>query len=206
MKDLILSKGHDHRKLCRDHMKASRIAVGLTVALVTAGRVPGATTAGESNAWSVPTNGLQARLTLVERPKINGTRLLVPYLELRNVRDLANPMEIQCDNHHLKIELVDADGKSIGVSGLPRSGSAPDLREIILPLDSSIRISLECKNWAIPKDAAAMVSTDSGAWVIQQPEKGKVYIRATLTGEKTELYYRAWYGTVQTPLLKVDWR
>ena len=45
-------------------MKATRIAVGLTVALVTAGRVPGATTAGESNTWSVPTNGLQARLTL----------------------------------------------------------------------------------------------------------------------------------------------
>ena len=77
-------------------MKATRIAVGLTVALVTAGRMPGATTAGESNTWSAPTNGLQARLTLVEKPKLNGTRWLVPYLELRNVRDLAHPMEIQC--------------------------------------------------------------------------------------------------------------
>jgi len=115
-------------------------------------------------------------------------------------------MEIQCDGHHLKIELVGADGKPIRVSAGVRSGPVPDLSRVILPFDSSIRISLECKNWAIPKDAAAMVSTDSGAWVIQQPEKGKVYIRATLTGEKTELYYRAWYGTVQTPLLKVDWR
>jgi len=46
-------------------MKATRIAVGLTVALVTAGRLPGATTAGESNTWSAPTNGLQARLRVV---------------------------------------------------------------------------------------------------------------------------------------------
>ena len=187
-------------------MKASRIAVGLTVALVTAGRVPGATTAGESNTWSVPTNGLQARLTLVEKPKLNGTRLLVPYLELRNVRDLAHPMEIQCDSHHLKIELVGADGKPIRVSAGVRSGPVPDLSRVILPLDSSIRISLECKNWAIPKDAAAMVSTDSGARVIQETERGKVYLRATLTGEKTEPSYKVWYGTVQTPLLKVDWR
>ena len=51
-----------------------------------------------------------------------------------------------------------------------------------------------------------MVSTDSGAWVIQEPERGKVYLRATLTGEKTEPSYKDWYGTVQTPLLKVDWR
>ena len=87
-----------------------------------------------------------------------------------------------------------------------RSGPVPDLSRVILPLDSSIRISLECKNWAIPKDATAMVSTDSGAWVIQEPERGKVYLRATLTGEKTEPYYKAWYRTVQTPLLKVDWR
>src|SRR6266480_6002005 len=187
-------------------MKATRIAAGLILALVMASRVSGATPAGESDTWSVPTNGLQARLTLVERPKINGTRWLVPYLELRNVRDLAHPMEVQCDSDHLKIELVDADGKSIGVSGLPRSGPAPDLSGIILPWDSSIRISLECKNWAIPKDAAAMVSTDSGAWVIQETERGKVYLRATLTGEKTEPDYKEWYGTVQTPLLKVDWK
>jgi hypothetical protein len=43
-----------------------------------------------------------------------------------------------------------------------------------VPFDSSIRISLECRNWGIPKDAAAMVSTDSGAWVIEASEKGRV--------------------------------
>jgi len=187
-------------------MKAIRIAAGLILALVTASQVSSAATADESDAWSVPTNGLQARLTLVERPKIIGTRLLVPFLELRNVRDLAHPMEVQCDSDHLKIELVGADGKPIRASALPRTGFVPDLSRVILPLDSSIRISLECKNWGIPKDAAAMVSTDSGAWVIQEAERGKVYLRATLTGEKTEPDYKEWYGTVQTPLLKVDWK
>ena len=187
-------------------MKATRIAAGMILALVTANWVSGAAPAGEADNWSVHTNGLQARLTLVEKPKLNGTRWLVPYLELRNVRDLAHPLEIQCDSHHLKIELVDADGKPIRASALPRTGFVPDVGRVILPWDSSIRINLECKNWGIPKDAAAMVSTDSGAWVIQEAERGKVYLRATLTGEKIEPDYKEWYGTVQTPLLKVDWK
>src|SRR5438046_9139805 len=115
-------------------MKATRIAVGLIVALVMAGRVPGTTTADETEIWSVPTHGLQARLTLVQKPKLNGTRWLVPYLELRNVRDLGHPMEIQCDGHHLKIELVSADGKPIRVSTGERSGPVPDLSRVIFPL------------------------------------------------------------------------
>jgi len=118
-------------------------------------------------------------------------------------------MEVLCDNHHLKIELVDENGKLIREGRLlPRSGPAPDLSTVILPWESSIRISLECKNWGIPRDAAAMVSTDSGAWVIKESEKGKVYLRATLTGEKplAPPYWKAWYGTIQTPLLRIDWK
>jgi hypothetical protein len=186
-------------------MNFTPISVGLIAALFMAGRVWAAT--DETDTWSRPTNGLQARLTFVEKPKLNGTRLLVPFLELRNVRDLAHPMEVQCDSRHLKIELVDADGKSLrdGFS-MSRSGPVPDLNTVILPFDSSIRISLECRNWGIPKDAAAMVSTDSGAWVIEASEKGRVYLRATLTGEKGEPYYKMWHGRVQTPLLPVDWK
>jgi hypothetical protein len=144
---------------------------------------------------------------LVENPKLYGTRWLVPFLELRNVRDVGNQMEVQCDSRHLKIELVDSDGKVIRDGwSLMRSGPVNQLTTIILPWDSSIHISLECKNWGVPKDSAAMVSTDSGAWVILEAEKGKVYLRATLTGEKTEPEQKAWNGRVQTPLLKVDWK
>src|SRR5262245_19496435 len=63
-----------------------------------------------NDGWSEAVNGLQARLELVEREKINGTSRLMPYLELRNVRDLGAQMEVNCDNRHLKLELVDANG------------------------------------------------------------------------------------------------
>jgi hypothetical protein len=160
--------------------------------------------------WSEAVNGLQARLELVEREKLYGTRWLVPHLELRNVRDVSNPMEVNCDYRHLKVELVDANGSPLRDGwSLPRTGPKPDLNVIVLPWDSSIRLNLECKNWGITKDAAAMVATDSGAWVIQENEKGKIFLRATLTGEKIEPSYNSWKrwsGKIQTPLLKVEWK
>ena len=55
----------------------------------------------EADSWSAPANGLQARITLVEEPKEFGTRWIVPYLELRNVRDLAHPLEVRCDRQHV---------------------------------------------------------------------------------------------------------
>jgi hypothetical protein len=156
--------------------------------------------------WSEAVNGLQARLELVERRKTNGTRLFAPHLELRNVRDLANQMEVNCDNRHLKIELVDANGSPLRDGwSLPRSGPTHELNVIVLPWDSSIRLNLECRNWGVPKDAV-MVAADSGAWVIQENEKGNVYLRATLTGEKIEHSWKRWGGKIQTPPLKVDWK
>jgi hypothetical protein len=159
--------------------------------------------------WSEAVNGLQARLELVEGEKINGTPRLMPYLELRNVRDLGAQMEVNCDYRHLKLELVDANGSPLrdGWSS-PRSGPTHELNVIVLPFDSSIRLNLDCRSWGVPKDAV-MVAADSGAWVIPENEKGKVYLRATLTGEKIEPSYdswKRWSGKIQTAPLKVDWK
>ena len=73
-------------------------------------------------------------------------------------------MEVNCDRLRLTVELIDAGGKPVR-SGwlLPRSGPAPKLNTVILPMDSSIRISLENRNWGIRQNSAAMVSTESGA-------------------------------------------
>lgn len=185
-----------------------RIALSLLVAslaLLTAG-ASARSTQSDARAWSQELNGLQVRLELVEKEKY-GTRWLVPYLELRNVRNLMNPLQVNLEGEHLKVELVNADGVPVrsGSSGT-RSGPVPQLGTISLPMDSSMRVSLECLNWGIPKDAPAMISTDSGAWVIGDGERGKVYLRATLTAEKSTPEWRAWGGELQTPPVKVDWK
>lgn len=190
-------------------MKTVRILTSLLLASMTftAGGSRAASPFAEAGGWSRASNGLQARLTLIEKGELYGTRWLVPYIELRNVRNLGSQMEVNCGERHLKVELVDAGGKPVRDGwAMTRSGPAAELGTVILPWDSSIRISLENRNWGIPRDAAAMVSTDSGAWVIREREGGRVFLRATLTGEQSNPPWKTWSGTLRTPLLKVDWK
>lgn len=155
--------------------------------------------------WSKPVNGLQARLVLVQKGKLHGVHWLVPYLELQNVRDLGNAMEVDCGSKQFKVELVDKDRKPIR-SGwtLPRSGPVPDLSVVVLPFDSFMRISLECRNWGIGKDDA-MIQTDSGAWTLTNEENGKVFLTATLVGEETKPNWKHWHGKLELPLVPVEW-
>lgn len=43
-----------------------------------------------------------------------------------------------------------------------------------------------CTNWGTPKDAAAQITTDSGARVLKPEHAGKVFPRATASGKKAE--------------------
>lgn len=182
-------------------------SLALLCAGARAASAPDDSTKDDAGEWSREVNGLQLRLKLVEKGKLYGTRRLLPYLELRNVRHLAEPLHVNLDRQHLKVELVDADGVPAR-SGwtLPRSGLTPEPGTVSLPWDSSMRLSLECTNWGIPKDAPAMVSTDSGAWVMRKDENGKLFLRATLNAEKTSPEWKVWNGTLQTPPVKVVWK
>lgn len=162
---------------------------------------------GDAGGWSEATRDLEARVTLVEKPAFHGTRSLVPSLELRHVGNSGSPLEVCCDRGHVKFELVDADGQVVrDGSSLDRSGPHADPGTVSLPFDGSIRIGMHCSNWGVPKDAAAMISTDSGAWVLTNEEKGKVFLRATLEGEKAESdSNQTWHGVIELPAVKVDW-
>lgn len=160
----------------------------------------------EKASWSRPTNGLQARVVLEERPKFNGTRQLIPYLELRNVTDQAAALKVRCDSGHVKFELIGVDGQAVRDGAtMVRSGPHADPGTARLPHDSSMRIGMYCSNWGVPKDAAAMISTDTGAWVLQQKEKGIVFLRVTVKGAKVETDDRIWHGEIQATV-KVDWK
>ena len=177
-------------------------AVVLSAVVSSAGIVAGPP--DDAGGWSKTTRDIQARVTLVEKPKVNGTRSLVPYLELRNVGSSAYPIKVRCGPGHVKFEMVDADGKVIrDRESLARDGHHAAPGTVSLPLDSSIRVSMYCSNWGVPKDAAAMISTDSGAWVLKPEEKGKVFLRATIKGEKVESDPdRTWYGMIEPPCSK----
>jgi RNA polymerase sigma factor (sigma-70 family) len=155
--------------------------------------------------WSKPVNGLQARVVLVEKSPSNGTRMLHPYLELRNASDSAYPMKVRLGGAHVKFELVDADGKvaEVGRPGA-REGHHPDPGTISLPHDSSMRVGMFCTNWGIPRDAAAMIATDSGAWVFKPEQEGKVFLRATVSGKEQGGDERVWFGNLEAKT-RVTW-
>jgi hypothetical protein len=183
------------------------LAVAVAVAAVVAARAVVAIPPDDTGPWSDPVRGLQARVTVVQKAKSNGTRSLVAYLELRNVSSSAHPLKVRCGEGHVRFELVDADGNVVRDGwSQPRSGPHADPGTVSLPLDSWMRISMYCSNWGVPRDAAAMISTDSGAWVLRPEEKGKVFLRATLKGTPDAVDPdRTWHGTVALPPVRVDW-
>jgi hypothetical protein len=156
--------------------------------------------------WSKSINGLQARIDLSETPKYNGTRQLVPYLELRNVDDSAYQLKVRCGGgRHVKFELVDAEGTPIRRGDIQtHAGFYADPGTVVLPLDSSIRISMRSTGWGVPKDAPAMISTDSGAWILKSEEKGNVFLRVKVKGEAVKSDDRLWHGSIEA-FVKVDW-
>jgi hypothetical protein len=157
--------------------------------------------------WPEAVNGLQAKLMLVQAERSNGTRMLIPYLELHNATTSAEPLKVGCGGGHAKFELLGLDGKPVrDGTTLPRSGPHPDPATVAIPFGSSMRLWMGCTNWGIPKDAPAMISTDSGAWVLKAEERGRVLLRVTLIGDpdKAELH-RMWHGTIQATA-PVDWK
>ena len=167
----------------------------------------GSTANPDDDGWSKPIRGVEARISLVERPKVNGTRSIVPYLELRNVSDVANPIHVACGRDHVKFELTDSEGKVVREGWtLGRSGPHADPGTITLPFDSSIRIGMHCTNWGVPKDAAGMIATDSGAWILQPEEKGSVFLRVTINNVAEGKSRQNWRGSLISPLKKVDWK
>ena len=154
--------------------------------------------------WSKAVNSLQARVVLVEKAPSNGTRILHPYLELRSVSDSAYPLKVRLDGAHVKFELVDADGKVVEDNDVKtRDGPHPDPGTVSLPPDSTMRVNMYCTNWGVPKDAAAQIATDSGAWVLKPEQAGKVFLRATISGKKAE-DERVWFGELQAKV-RVTW-
>jgi hypothetical protein len=62
---------------------------------------------------------------------------------------------------------------------------------------------MHCTNWWIPRDAAAVISTDSGAWVLKPEQQGKVFLRATVSGKK-DADERVWSGELEVQV-RVTW-
>lgn len=164
---------------------------------------------GDANdeGWSGSQNGLQARISLSPRPKTEGPRRIVPYIELRNTRDSNAPLRVRCDPESLTLELVDAQGRLLreGVL-LERSGPHTHPGTVSIPYDSSLRVSLYCSHRGVPPDAPAVIPADTGAWILTPEENGQVFLRARLKAKTLESdRHHTWSGDIVTQTVVVKW-
>jgi hypothetical protein len=73
--------------------------------------VPQLTGTNDGTGWSLPVNGLEARLSFGKSEKFNGTPLIATYLELRNVADVGNVIELPFNQDSMQFEVVDERNK-----------------------------------------------------------------------------------------------
>lgn len=185
-----------------------RIAVVTGLALTLAGaHALGGDAAANDEGWSDPQNGLQARISLLQRPKTEGPRRIVPYIELRNTRDSNAPLRVRCAPEFLTLELVDARGRLLREGLLlERSGPHTHPGTVGIPYDSSMRVSLYCSHQGVPPDAPAVIPADAGAWILTSEENSQVFLRARLKADPLEGdRHHLWHGEIVTQAVVVKW-
>jgi len=164
---------------------------------------PNSVIGGDTDVWSEESNGLRARLSLRYSHVLNGTGIIVTYLELQNVSDVGNPMLVAVDRQSMTFRMTDADGQDVPMSGGAFNGPDFGTLELVLPHDSSIRFRIGPTGWGIPGDQAALVDLGSSfGWVLPRDSK-KHYLHAVLEipklkKDRSERGIR-WHGRLELP-------
>jgi hypothetical protein len=160
-------------------------------------------TAHDETRWSLPVNGLQARLSLAKKGMSNGTPLIATYLELRNVANVVSAIELPIDLDTTQFEVLDERNNM-----LPRPPvtydevTAADLGSLRIPHDSYLRFNISHRGAGVSKDQAALL--DLGAsyvWAFSRGDKHTYYLRARLSVEPGK--DRTWSGTIEIPKVKI---
>jgi hypothetical protein len=171
--------------------------------------------ADEPGAWSKPVNGLQARLCFTRKEKLNGTPIIITYLELRHASNDADVIELPLDGKEVAFDftVTASDGKSVP----PAAGRFQELTQevglIRLPYDSLLRVNIAHHGASVPKDHAAHLDLGADAavdgrapapavWDFKRGDKQTYYLEAKLTVKKRD-DKRRWSGSISIPKVKL---
>lgn len=162
---------------------------------------------GDDVVWSQESNGLQARLSMRRSHVVNGTGIIVTYLELKNVSDIGNPMLVTVGRESMTFRVTDSDGSDVPMFHGPFSGMEFGSPQLVLPHDSFIRFRIGPRGFGIPGDQAALVDLGPNfGWVL--PRDGEHYdLRAVLeiAKEKDDRSERGirWQGRLELPPVRI---
>ena len=171
-------------------------------ALLLFSATPLVTGANDDNGWSLPVDGLQARLSLARGRTLNGTPLMTTYLELHNVANVANVMEVPLNLEAIQFEVVDDQDKPLAHTNLPYDELTVELGMLRLPHDSYLRFDISHHGAGVPKNQAALL--DLGVlqvWLFSPGDKRAYYLRGRFSIEPRK--DRTWSGMVEMPKVKI---
>jgi len=154
------------------------------------------------DSWSKPVNGLQTRLSFAHRETVNGTPIIITYLELQNVSGSGTVMEIPWNQRNLQFTVTDAAGFEVAPADGPFDEITAEIGMLRLPHDSLLRLNIACRGAGIAKDQAAHLDLGPlSHWYFKRGDDKTYYLQAKFTVEKTKESH--WSGTIEIPKTKI---
>ena len=164
--------------------------------------VPQLTAAGDETGWSLPMNGLQARLSFAKKESLNGTPLVATYLELRNVAEVVSAIEFPIDLGTTQFEVLDEQNKKLPQGPVAYDEVTPaSFESLRMPHDSYLHFNISHRGAGIPKNQAALL--DLGAsyvWAFSPGDKHTYYLHARISVDPGK---STWSGTIEVPKVKI---
>ena len=152
--------------------------------------------------WSLPVNGLRARLAVVRKGSLNGTPILVSYIELHNGSD--QTIEIPWDEAELRFSVTDAAGKDRAAAGGRYDEIRGPVGVLRLPPDSTLRLNVTHRGAGVPKDRAGHLDLGPLSHWSFRPglENATVSLHGTLRVQSREGHQLS--GTIRIPRVAIE--
>jgi hypothetical protein len=141
----------------------------------------------------------------VRKPAVNGTPIIITYLELRNVSERAKPIEIPLKLDKIHFKVTDSTGKVVEPTRGPYDGFDVNPGVLRVPFDSVLRCNIAWSGAGIPPDHAAHLDLGpANDWHFKQGSQETYYLEASYTLEPAG--DARWSGTIHLPKTKIPTR
>jgi hypothetical protein len=160
----------------------------------------------KEGAWSVPAEGLRARILASMSHTFYGTPQIRIDLELQNVSDVATPIEIEWDiDALLSFELADETGRSVPRAVRPCNITRVMPYWIAIPCDSTLRTNITTSGYGqFPNQRWFLGLPGGGAWESALGDTHRYSLLGTLSARSLDNpTHRAWRGTITLPAVEL---
>lgn len=157
----------------------------------------------EDRGWSVPVNGLRARLSVLSAESA-GDPFFRIYIEIQNVDNLMGQKKIRFHTDRLEIRVADIYGKELATTDRPYSGFAPEWATTMLPTEGTIKFRITFPGAGFKPDGSTLIDLGPRRiWII--PADGHFNLSGKLVIPRVDGDHPLmdWSGTLELPKVRI---